>query len=259
MAFAVITGASKGIGKEMAIILAKKKHDVLLIARSSKELSELAEKLKKEYSVNALTLPLDLSGSDAAKSVSDNILAQKLDIDILINNAGFGVWGAFDSTKLDEQLNMMQLNMQSLVSLTHKLLPYLKKNKQSYILNVGSTAAYQSMPYLSAYAATKSFVLSFSRGLHEELKDSGVCVTCLSPGPTETSFMERAGMKSQKIADAADKFGMSGEAVAQIGIRAMFNKETEAIPGGVNKLTAFFPRFIPKKLIERTVGNLYKP
>jgi short-subunit dehydrogenase len=259
MAFAVITGASKGIGKEMAVILAKGKHDVLLIARSAKELNNLAGDLKKEFGIKALVLPIDLSTAESAKTVGVFIVEQRIDIDILINNAGYGVWGAFDALKLDEQLNMMQLNMQTLVALTHTLLPFLQKNKQSYILNIASTAAYQSMPFLSAYAATKSFVVSFSRGLHEELKSSGVSVTCVSPGPTDTSFMDRAGMVSQKIIDAADKFGMSAEAVAQIGIKAMFNKETETIPGGINKLTAIFPRFIPKKLIERTVGNLYKP
>jgi short-subunit dehydrogenase len=259
MAFAVITGASKGIGKEMVVILAKGKHDVLLIARSAKELNNLAGDLKKEFGIKALVLPIDLSTAESAKTVGVFIVEQRIDIDILINNAGYGVWGAFDALKLDEQLNMMQLNMQTLVALTHTLLPFLQKNKQSYILNIASTAAYQSMPFLSAYAATKSFVVSFSRGLHEELKSSGVSVTCVSPGPTDTSFMDRAGMVSQKIIDAADKFGMSAEAVAQIGIKAMFNKETETIPGGINKLTAIFPRFIPKKLIERTVGNLYKP
>ena len=174
----------------------------------------------------------------------------------MINNAGYGIWGRVDSTSIESINNMMQLNMNVVANLCHALIPHLKKQRQSYILNVASTAAYQAVPTLTTYAATKAFVVLFTRGLRLELKDSPISVTCLSPGATSTNFIDRAGMESLK--EKAEKFSMSAKEVAQIAIKGMFNKKAEVLPGFINwisvQLTYLMPKFIPEKI----AAGLYK-
>jgi short-subunit dehydrogenase len=261
MAYALITGASKGIGKSLAESFAKRKYDLLLVARSEKLLAENAEEFKKKYGVQVQYLALDLSSNTAAKQVADWCKEKKYDVGALVNNAGYGLLGAFKDVPLEEQLNMMQLNMQSLVQLTYTMMPLLQlHNGKSYILNVASTAAHQAVPYLGVYSATKSFVLSFSRSLNWELKESNISVSCVCPGPTETNFMDRAGMTNvKKIAKQAERFNMSPAAVAEIAINGMLNGKMEIVPGGANKAGAIFSRILPKKLIENTLVGLYKP
>jgi short-subunit dehydrogenase len=156
---------------------------------------------------------------------------------------------------------MMQLNMQSLIQLTYAILPALQAHKgKSYILNVASTAAHQAVPYLGVYSATKAFVLSFSRSLNWEMKGSNVSVSCVCPGPTDTNFMDRAGMTNvKKIAKQAERFNMTPEAVAETAINGTLNGKLEIITGFSNKAGAFFNRHLPKKLIENTLVGLYKP
>jgi len=261
MSYALITGASKGIGKEFAISLAKRKYSLLLIARTEKLLSELATELQNKYGVTVQYYAIDLSAKDAAKNIIEWCKKGGYDVSILMNNAGYGLHGAFEKVALAEQLNMMQLNMGTLVQLTHYALPLLKQYKgKSYILNVASTAAYQAVPYLGIYSATKSFVLSFTRAIRQELKGSNVSVTCLSPGTVETHFMERAGMdKVKKIAKQADKFNMQPDDVAEFGIHAMLKGKAEVIPGFANKVGAYSSRLLPKNLIEGVAKGLYSP
>ena len=246
--YAIITGASKGIGKEIAILLAQKGYNLVLIARSATELEQLAVTLPG----GTLYFAIDLSEHGAAKKVTE--FCKDLPVSVLINNAGYGLWGDFEQSDLSQQLNMLQLNINALVELTHYLLPQLKK-QPSYILNVASTAAYQAVPTLAVYAATKAFVLSFSRALRIELKDV-VSVSCLCPGPTDTGFAHRAGMDA--IADLAEKFNMQPGEVAKIGLEGMFNKKAEIIPGLLNKLSAIGSRHLNKALIERIASGLYK-
>lgn len=261
MAYALITGGSKGIGKAIAEGLAAKKYNILLVARSENLLKENAAELEKKFSIKTDYLVADISTAESAKKIADWCTSKNYDVSVLVNNAGYGLGGAFNTLSLEEQLNMMQLNMQSLVQLTYLMIPVLKKAKgRSYILNVASTAAHQAVPYLGVYSATKAFVLSFSRAIYHELKLENISVTCLCPGPTDTYFMDRAGMKNfKKAAKQAERFNMTPQAVADIAIKGLFAGKIEVIPGGVNKAGAFFSRALPKKVTENTLIGIYKP
>jgi uncharacterized protein len=256
MAYALITGASGGIGLELAEELAKRKIDLLLLARSEGKLKEICNRLVSTYQIKADYLSIDLSASDAIAKIESWLASNSFDVNILINNAGYGIWGRVDSTSVENLNNMMQLNMNVVANLCHALIPQLKKHNQSYILNVASTAAYQAVPTLTTYAATKAFVVLFTRGLRLELKDTPISVTCLSPGATSTNFIDRAGMESLK--EKAEKFSMSAKEVAQIAIKGMFDKKAEVLPGFINwisvQLTYLMPKFIP----ERIAAGLYK-
>lgn len=254
--YALITGASKGIGKSIALLLAKAGYNLLLVARSASALEELSSEIQREYQVEVSYLAIDLSDPVASEMVSKWCSSKTSALTILVNNAGFGLWGPFADLRLAEQMNMLHLNVSTVIELSHHLLPLLKQQKQSYILNVASTAAYQALPTLSIYAATKTFVLNFSRAIRYELRDSSVSVSCLSPGPTDTAFASRAGL--DVFADLAEKFNMTPEAVAQAGLKGMFSKKAEIIPGFTNKVSSFFARHMPKAVVERVGAGLYK-
>jgi len=254
--YALVTGASKGIGCEIALQLAKLGYSLLLVARNNDELSTLAAAIEKDYKVKALWLAMDLSTAGGPQQVADWCRKKSVKIEILVNNAGYGLWGDFDTLDLEAQLNMINLNIKAHVALTSLLLPILKQGQQAYILNVASTAAYQAIPTLAVYAATKSFVLSFSRALRYELKDGPVSVSCLSPGPTDTAFAQRAGLDALK--ELADKFNMSPAVVAKIAIKGMFNRKAEIVPGFLNNAGAKLVSFVPKGFIEKMISKLYK-
>lgn len=254
--YALITGASKGIGKSIAILLAKKGYNLLLVARSETDLASLSSSIQHEYKIKVAYLPIDLAQNEAAEKVAEWSKQQTSDLSVLINNAGYGLYGNFMELDLAGQVNMLQLNINAVVELTHHLLPVLKQQQQAYILNLSSTAAYQAVPSLSVYSATKAFILSYSRGLRYELLNTPVSVSCLCPGPTDTGFASRAGLDA--FADLAEKFNMSPDVVAQIGIKGMFNKKPEIIAGFLNQLSAFGARHLPKALIEKVSASLYK-
>ena len=256
MAFALITGGSGGIGFYLARELASRKHNIILVARSSEQLSQRCAELSKAFNIRAEFLSLDLSTPDAHLTLKSWLHQNSFSIDILINNAGYGIWNPVEKTTLDELTNMMQLNMNTLVNLCYTLLPDLKTHKKSFILNVASTAAYQAVPTLTTYAATKAFVVLFTRGLRQELMKSSVSVSCLSPGATSTGFIDRAGMASMK--ERAEKFSMKPEAVAKIGIKGMLKGKAEIIPGFVNWLSVQFTYLVPKSLTEKIAQELYK-
>jgi uncharacterized protein len=256
MAYALITGASGGIGLCLARELAQRKIDLLLVARSGDKLSKICDDLKKEFNIQAEYLSLDLSEPNAVNSLTDWLKEKSFSVNILINNAGYGIWGTVESTSSEKLNNMMQLNMNVVANLSSAMLPELKKHEKSYILNVASTAAYQAVPTLATYAASKAFVVLFTRGLRMELKETSISVTCLSPGATSTNFIDRAGMDAMK--ERAEKFSMKPEAVAKIGIDGMFRGKAEILPGFVNwisvQMTYLMPKFIPEKIAE----GLYK-
>jgi short-subunit dehydrogenase len=162
----------------------------------------------------------------------------------------------FEKMSLDEQLKMMQVNMQSLTSLSHYFIPELKKNSPSYILNTASTSAFQAIPAMSLYAACKAFVIMFSRGLKMELQQENISVSCLIPGTTETNFMDRAGM-NDAIRKLAKKFEMPADVVAKKAVEGMFNKQLEIIPGFENKISAIGTKFLPKAVVEKIAANIY--
>ncbi|MBS1682582.1 MAG: SDR family oxidoreductase [Bacteroidetes bacterium] len=257
MAFALITGASGGIGLSIARELAKQKIDLLLVARSTENLLKVKTELEENNKIKVEVFSVDLSLPGSAQSVAEWVERNSFPVNMLVNNAGYGVWGSVDKTPLNQLTNMMQLNMASLTEMCHLMLPELKKHGQSYIMNIASTAAYQAVPTLSTYAATKSYVLLFTRGLRRELINTPVSVTCVSPGATSTGFVDRAGM-SDFLKDRAEKFSMKADDVAKVAVRGMFNKKAEVIPGLMNQITVLLTYFVPKRLTESIAEGLYK-
>jgi short-subunit dehydrogenase len=258
MTYALVTGASKGIGKAIAYELAKKGYNLLLVSRTASDLENLSAELIRYFNIKASFLAVDLTKEDSAAKISQWINENNFPLSILVNNAGYGLWGGFDELTLEEQVNMLQINTVSILKITYLVLPLLKKQSQSFILNVASTAAYQAVPRLNVYSASKAFVLQFSRALKYELKDSNVSVTCLSPGATATDFMDRAGMKTKEMQKRAAKFNMNSENVAAFAVRGMFNKKAEIIPGFVNKVSVALTYYVPKLLTEKIAAGLYK-
>ena len=254
--FALITGASGGIGYYFAHELARKKHNVLLVARSGDKLMELKNLLTERYQIQCEYVAMDLSVAGAADQLFDWCTTRNYEINILINNAGYGLFGYFEKQEVTEVKNMMQLNMNTLMELCHIFLPMLKAKPKAYIMNVASTASYQAVPTLSVYAATKAFVVLFTRGLRYELKNTSVSVSCLSPGATSTNFIDRARL--QAIKERADKFSMSAGSVARIGIDGMLKGKAEIIPGFVNWFSSQLTGFVPKVLTEKIAAGLYK-
>jgi short-subunit dehydrogenase len=257
MEYALITGASKGIGRAIARELASRNFNVLLVSRSEDLLRQLAGELASRYGVKTDWLALDLSLAEAPQNVLDWCRARAYDVHILVNNAGYGLSGPFEKYPLGDDLNMMQLNMLALVGMTSLFLPALHQRSRAYILNVASSAAYQAVPGLTLYAATKSFVLAFSRGLHQELHKTRVSVTVVSPGATDTDFPNRAQL-GEKGRKAAERLNMTPEAVATIAVKAMLAGKPEVITGFINKLGAAMAWLLPKTIVERTAMKIYE-
>jgi uncharacterized protein len=256
MPYALVTGASGGIGLCIAEELAKKGYNLLLVARSIDLLEKIKTDLSVKYKVEIQWLGLDLSLPNSSIEVLNWIATNNWEVNVLVNNAGYGLWKSVEESSLAELQNMMQLNMIALVNITHSLIPTLKKNSPSYILNVASTASYQAVPYLSTYAATKAFVVLFSRGLRWELRQSNISVTAVSPGATTTGFIDRAGMDLLK--EKAEKFSMTAQDVARISLDGMFAKKAEVIPGFANWLSVKMTYLIPKFIVEKIAFGLYK-
>jgi len=258
MSYAVITGASGGIGQAIALNLAKRGYGLILIARSEEALKALALKAGELSGKPCYYLSTDLSKADAPAVVVNYCLKQTTDISILVNNAGYGLWGNFADLTLDEQMNMMQLNMSCMVKLCHLFLPTLKNQRRSYVLNIASTAAYQAVPQMSVYAGSKAFVLLFSRGLRYELKKTPVSVTVISPGPVTTGFMDRAGMKEDWLRKRSEKVAMSADEVAAISVESMLKGKAEVVPGFLNAVASKLTGIAPKSLTEKIAASLYE-
>ncbi len=256
MAYAIVTGASGGIGLAVARELALRKYDLLLVARSSDKLAAECSRFEQEFKIKASFLSLDLADKRSADKLVEWIDVNKAAVSVLVNNAGYGLWGEVAKANFDDLDNMIELNVNMLARLSHRLIPYLKQNTPAYILNVASTAAYQAVPTLSTYAATKAFVVLFTRGLRHELKNTGIMVSCLSPGTTTTGFISRAGLS--ELRERAEKVSMTPEAVAKIAVRGMFKGKAEIIPGFVNWISVQLTYFFPKKMVEGIAAGLYK-
>jgi uncharacterized protein len=256
MAYSLITGASGGIGWAIAKELAARKHDILLLARTEDKLRQNAEELRSTFGVKVDYLSLDLSQADVSLAIRDWVIQKKYAIDILINNAGYALWGKLQDLSREELNQMMQLNMLTMADNCKVLLPLLQEHSKAYILNVSSTSAYQAVPTMTSYAATKAFVLLFTRGLHMELKGTSVSVSCLSPGTTTTGFMDRAKM-NDKLKATAEKFTMSPEVVATKAIDGLFAGKAEIIPGAMNWIGAKMAEILPKAIPEKISKNIY--
>ena len=244
---ALITGASGGLGKEFARIHASKGDNLILIARSKDRLEALKFELEKQFSISVVIIVKDLSDQYAPKAVYDAVKNLNIRVDYLINNAGFGDYGLFAETNWEKQLEMINLNITCLTYLTRLFLPDMLQNKYGKILNIASTAAFQPGPTMSVYFATKAFVLSFSEAIANELKGTGVTVTALCPGATDTGFKAASALDDSNLFKG-NQIATSKE-VAEFGYSKMMEGKTVAIHGVVNNLLAQSVRFAPRNIV----------
>jgi uncharacterized protein len=251
---ALITGASSGIGRDLAFELAALGFDLIISARREQELQRLAAEIKAKCAREVHCVVADLSSSTGAESLAHQV-NQIGQVARLVNNAGYGLFGEFKDSALDDELKMMQLNMLSLTILTKRLMPALLATR-GRVLNVASTAAFQPGPLMAVYYATKSYVLSFSEAIAEELAPFGVSVTALCPGPTASGFQDRAAMHDSALVKGK-KLPTSAE-VARYGVRAMESGKRVAIHGIMNWLMAQSIRFTPRRVVTWLVKNLSK-
>ncbi|NLP52486.1 SDR family oxidoreductase [Bacillus sp. RO1] len=248
---AVITGASSGLGLDFVKLFANDGYNLVVIARNEEKLLEI----KRDFpNINVTVISKDLSKPDAIKEIVDEMKTQKISVDVLVNNAGFGLLGSFESLNIEQQLNMIQLNVSSLTELTYRLLPDLKKSKSGKILNVASTAAFQPGPNMAVYYATKAYVLSFSEALAEELQDDNITVTTLCPGATKTNFSSVAKVENTKMFSNA----MSSDVVAQQGYHALMQGKGVVITGGFNKVGALAAKFLPRRTAAKVAKLVMK-
>lgn len=251
----LITGASTGIGKELAILFAEKQFDLVLVARSQQLLDELANQLKQKHQITITVIAKDLSQPNAVKELHQELKTNNMSIDILINNAGYGTHGLFAETALSETLGMITLNITALTELTYLLLPDMLQKKSGKIMNVSSLAAFQACPTMAVYCATKAYVLSFSEALTEELKNTGITVTSLCPGATITSFQIRAKTENSRMLKNRLTV-MTGKEVADIGFKALMRGKPFVISGVLNNILAFFTRLTPRRINTKMAGFL---
>lgn len=257
MLYALVTGAGKGIGRSIVLELAKRNYNMLLTDLSQDLLQQTAEEIKKLYNVEAHFLPLDLTETGAAQNLYDWCIENNFPVSVLVNNAGFGLSGSIQKYSVEECTSLLQLNVIATTQICRLFIPLLQKQTQSYILNICSSSAYQAVPFLTLYSASKAYVLRFTRGLKHELAGTNISVTCLSPGPTDTDWVHRAQV-NDKIMRMADRLNMTPQQVASIAVKAMFKKRTEVIAGFVNKFGAFLAWLLPNSFVERTAGKYYK-
>jgi uncharacterized protein len=252
---ALITGASGGIGEALAALLAESKHDLLLVARTQDKLQKIAETLSAGHGIRVETLPLDLASVGSAERVTSFAASKGMEVDVLVNNAGYGRFGPFAESSLEDELGQIHLNVTALTHLTRLVVPGMIARRRGRILNVASTAAFQPGPLMAVYYATKAYVLSFSEALSNELKGTGVTATCLCPGPTRTGFMDRAGMGTTGVLQKKGVL-MDASVVARRGYKAMMKGKRLAIPGVMNKLLAHATRLGPRGLNASVVRHL---
>lgn len=251
---ALITGASSGIGLELARIHASKGGDLILIARSTTKLLELKESLEKKYKIKALVIPKDLSIRESAQEVFDQVTKENITVEYLINNAGFGDAGLYHETSWEKEEMMINVNILALSQFTKLFGTEMVKRGNGRIMNISSTAAFQPGPMMAVYYATKHYVQAYSEALYEEWKEFGISVTALCPGPTHTGFMDAANMQDAKIFNTI-KLPDAAE-VARFGYKAMMRGEMTAIHGTLNHLMAHSVKFAPKKLALKIVKKL---
>lgn len=251
---ALITGASSGIGCELAQIFAAHNYNLVLVARSEQKLQEIAAELKQKFHISAKVISQDLSLPGVPAAIFEELQAAEIKIDVLVNNAGFATYGLFVETNLNVELQMMQVNMVALTYLTKLFLPAMIARKEGKILNIASTAAFQPGPLMAVYYATKAYVLSFSEAIANESQGTGVTVTVLCPGPTASGFQSKAQMEESKLLKISQI--MEAKTVAEIGYRGLMDKKTVVIPGLINKILALTVRFTPRNLATKIVRSM---
>lgn len=244
---ALVTGASIGIGREIAILLAQQGHDLVLVARSEGKLHELAAELKQGHGASGTVIAADLGRAGSAQALFDAVQSKGLAVDVLVNNAGFGLKGRFVKMSLAEQQEMIQLNVTTLTELCWLFGRDMAARRRGRILNVGSIASFEPGPEFAVYSATKAYVLSMSEAIDAELREQGVNVTTLCPGAVLTNFHDRASNDSKLLLATA----MQPQPVARAGLRALFAGRPVVIPGWLNWLAAFTVRLTPRRLVTK--------
>lgn len=251
---ALITGASSGIGEAFAHALAQKGMSVILVARSEERLRTLAQEITQKYDARAEVLAADLGQEDAVGSLQEALRQRGLTVDLLVNNAGFGTRGHFESLDPMREQQEILLNVAAAVSLTHALLPDMLARGGGGLINVASTAGFQPVPFMAVYGASKAFVLSFSEALTEEYRGRDLRVVTLCPGNTETPFHSTVGGE-----DVSFGKRRTSEQVAATGLRALDARGGVVVDGAANALTALIPRLLPRVVTARLAGNIYRP
>lgn len=253
--WALVTGASSGLGVDFAADLAERGANVILVARREDRLRQVQSDLQTKYGVKVEIVVMDLGKKDAPEALYAEMKEKGLQVDILINNAGFGAYGYFVDLEWERERQMLELDILTLVHLTKIFVREMKARNYGYILQIASVGAYQPSPYYATYAAAKSFVLHFGEALNYELRDTKVKVSVLSPGITATEFLAVAGQKPSLYQRLAM---MQSRKVAQIGIKAMLKGKPSTVPGLLNALTIFSVRLMPRRLMALLANLLMK-
>jgi short-subunit dehydrogenase len=254
-AYSLITGASSGIGECFARALAAHKRNLVLVARSKEKLQALGEELRSKHGIEAVALDFDLSVPGASAALYETLRAEKLAVDLLVNNAGFGARGEFWKLPLDRLSEMLRLNVVAVVELTHLLLPAMIERRQGAIINVSSTSSFQPVPYTSQYGATKAFVTSFSMALAEELRPHGIPVVTLCPGGTKTNFFVAGDYQRRSLPGGLQ----APEEVVAAALRALERGGGLVVPRFLNKFSVFVQRFVPRGLVARIAARIFRP
>lgn len=256
---ALITGASKGIGKQLAIVFAKNGYSLILTARNTAELEQLQLDLKNQYQCISKIISADLSHPKGVDLIMDAIKDEANKIDVLINNAGFGIAKKLTEISEEDMAGMIEVDIAALTKLTYRILPFMVAKKSGKILNVASTAAFGPGPYMSIYYAAKAYVLHFSEGIHEEFKNDGITVSVLCPGVTKTEFQKRAGMEGLLLTSGKMLAIMTAQEVAEIAYRGLKDNKRIIIPGMMNKLMRFSMWLSPSWLVAKITSRLQQP
>lgn len=254
--YALITGASSGIGYELAKVLAKDGKNIVIVARSQDKLEELKTEIENKYGTSVRVLPKDLSNPNAPQEIFSELEKDGVNVDVLVNNAGYCVYGMFSETDLQKELEMIQVNATSLIHLTKLFLKGMLENKSGSILNVASLCAFLPAPLESIYCATKSYVLHFSEALANELQGTGVSITCLCPGLAKTEFHKRAHMENTKV---GKRKMMDAANVAEAGYKALKRGKVIVIPGLQYKFAPLLARVAPRNVITKILRSQHEP
>ena len=254
---ALVTGATAGIGLALARRMARDGWDLALTARNEAGLNAVAAELRDRHGVEARVVPADLADPGGPAIVQEKLERDGFPIEFLVNNAGFGTWGPFAEQTLESQLDMLRVNVLALAELTHRFLPDMQAVGHGRVMNVASTAAFQPGPDMAVYYASKAFVLHFSEALGFELRGTGITVTALCPGPTESEFQDRAGMAGTRV--GANPLMMDADSVADAGYRGALIGTPIVVPGVANRIGSWLPRFTPRALTRRATAVLNSP
>jgi uncharacterized protein len=251
---ALITGASGGIGYELARIFARDGYNLILVARNEQKLAQIADDFQQKHGIFVKIIVKDLSLATSPEEIYLELQKASIPVDVLVNNAGFATYGLFNEIDLTDELQMLQVNVVCLTHLSKLFLKEMVKQGSGKILNVASTAAFQPGPLMTVYYATKAYVLSFSEALSNELEGTGVTVTALCPGPTTSGFQQRAAMEDSNMVNGQKI--MDAQTVAEVGYRGFMANKTVVIPGMKNKILAATVKFVPRKILLNMVKNM---